>query len=253
MQNVMGCYTKNLAKRVLLRGSHHGNCAIFGLHSKLTEDHVPPKSCGNIKDAIVRRMFPDAYNGKFAHTISQGGLRFKTICSNCNNTLLGTEYDPALEALANEIKHDMEESHRTKQLIPGTKSYYCQPNRLIRSVLGHLLASMSVETTTENKPTPPLDALLQEYVLDPTKNIQQEISIYYWLYPANKKAIKHGAIGFMGTNGQCIYGHVSKFFPLGFWVTYNEKTSGRWKINGRKFNEFTCVNIDALARLPIDF
>ena len=78
-------------------------CNICSKELPLTEDHVPPQCCsnkGNIKfySLFDKNLFPNK-NPKQA----QNGIKFKTICAQCNNQRLGHELDPALGDFQNHV------------------------------------------------------------------------------------------------------------------------------------------------------
>src|SRR5713226_5715297 len=63
-----------------------GYCNICGRHRPLTADHVPPKGSGGLSDAelktLSRYLLLDAHRPK----IYQNGVKFPTLCGDCNNT-----------------------------------------------------------------------------------------------------------------------------------------------------------------------
>ena len=75
----------NFNVKALKNGAEKGYCRICGKYGDLTDDHVPPKSCGN----KGRTVFSIGQN----KLIIQNGFHCRTICSNCNNELLGCNLD----------------------------------------------------------------------------------------------------------------------------------------------------------------
>jgi hypothetical protein len=71
----------------------HGPCALCGYYSKLTDDHIPPESVGNFDRWNARSYLAastankDLISGRRFH----GGVRFRTLCADCNNGLGGKE------------------------------------------------------------------------------------------------------------------------------------------------------------------
>jgi len=77
---------------LLTVGPDLGFCAICRNYKKLTNDHVPPKGCGNIENLLLKRLFGRTLlDENFCK--ATGGLHYKTLCSQCNNKLLGAKYD----------------------------------------------------------------------------------------------------------------------------------------------------------------
>ena len=250
----MGNYANKLSKRFSNRGPDTGFCAICRTHGTLTKDHVPPKDCGNVSDVVIRDVYGSNLAKQRGALTSQGGLHFRTICGRCNNTLLGTEYDPALSAVVQEIQSYLTKASGSHLTLPKTQLFEYQPNRFLRSVLGHLLAANAVNDVTKNTPVAPLDAALRAYVLNSSEVLPDSIHVYYWLYPYRRRVImKHCGMGFTDSGGNLIYGHVFKFFPFGFWVVWNEKRISRWSINLPRLGLDTSPFISATFRLAIDF
>lgn len=75
-----------------------GVCSICLEEKILSDDHVPPKCCGNNKDSYYRRFTPEYLEetSKLAPIHSQNGVKLRTICNKCNNDL-GAIYDVELE------------------------------------------------------------------------------------------------------------------------------------------------------------
>lgn len=251
----MGNYANSLSKRFSNRGPDKGFCAICRKHDTLTKDHVPPKACSNVSDVVIRDIFGDGVKQHRSPLVSQGGLHFKTLCGSCNNTLLGTKYDPALTAVVNEIRTYMTRASASCLELPKTQLFDYQPNRFLRSILGHLLAANAVDDVTRTTPEAPLDAALRKYVLEPSEVLDSNIHVYYWLYPYRPKVImKHCGMGFLGSRGELIYGHVFKFFPFGFWVVWAQQpNSSIRRISLPRLDLEASSIISAAAKLAINF
>ena len=117
----------------------NSTCNICGNLSTLTWDHVPPKNSFN--------CFPIKYNPLLIvqakdeivkEATSQNGVKFRTICSQCNNELLGKEYDPAMKQYSEFLrKYLIEEIDVPEELTVKIKI-----NRLCRAICGHLIAAL---------------------------------------------------------------------------------------------------------------
>ncbi|MFS8976854.1 hypothetical protein PO002_20485 [Cupriavidus necator] len=248
----MANYSKNLAERLLNRGPNIGYCAICRTYGSLTKDHVPPKGCGNINDSVISHVYDSSPERPQKRVLSQGGSHFRTICGHCNNTLLGTEYDPALTEVVRDIEMYFQRASDSRLVLPRTQLFEYQPNRFLRSVLGHLLAANAVKDVVANDHAIPLDDALREYVLDPSKCLPEEVCVYYWFYPHRRRvAMKHSVMGFFGGNGASIYGHVFKFFPFGFWIVWDEQGDRSRQFGLRSLDDSSQF-ISATSRLPVD-
>ena len=248
----MTSYSRNLHERLTNRGPSIGYCAICRAHGYLTKDHVPPKGCGNINDSVISHVYDSRSQGRPKPVLSQGGSHFRTICGHCNNTLLGTEYDPALNKVVLDIEQYFRQASGSRLALPRTKLFDYQPNRFLRSVLGHLLAANAVRDVVANDIAIPLDDALRAYVLDPTSCLPNEVCIYYWFYPHRRRVVmKHSVMGFFGGNGASIYGHVFKFFPFGFWIVWDEQGDRSRQFGLRRLDDSSQF-IAATSRLSID-
>ncbi|MFM0208866.1 hypothetical protein PQQ96_15790 [Paraburkholderia sediminicola] len=248
----MADYSKKITERFLNRGPNVGYCAICRIYGPLTKDHVPPKGCGNINDSVIAHVYGYSPQNPGKSVLSQGGSHFRTICGQCNNTLLGTEYDPALSVVFHEIETYFKQASGSRLSLPRTHLFEYQPNKFLRSVIGHLLAANAVSDLASNVLAAPLDSALREYVLDPTKCLPDGLRVYYWFYPYRRRVVmKHSAMGFIGGNGASIYGHVFKFFPFGFWFVWDETGNRSRRFRLRQLND-SSEFISATSRLVVD-
>src|SRR5579871_4605419 len=133
-------YSDEFMRRINTRGPTHGSCNICGVHSKLTEDHVPPKGvpgCGEF----------NLYGLQAALDIERGqgrrfpnGVKYRTLCKRCNYDLLGGQYDPALVALAVGIQSELQKIAASGREAARSVWVRTQPARVLRSLVGHVLA-----------------------------------------------------------------------------------------------------------------
>lgn len=74
-------------------------CNICGAILPLSDEHIPPKSCGNKRKMVVYELFPELAEisniKKRKRFIKQNGVSFKSICEGCNNARLGACFDKA--------------------------------------------------------------------------------------------------------------------------------------------------------------
>ena len=219
----MGNYSNMLKSRVLTRGPKVGYCAICRSHGSLTRDHVPPKGCGNVKDVILKTLTLDTLpEQKVSKTHSQGGVHYLTVCSNCNNNLLGQKYDPALNSLYNEVISRAQSAQQNRIRLPAYSHHFIQPHKLARAVIGHLLAANSVGITSGNWNDSPFYDALRKYFLDETEDLPNKLEIYYWLYPYRTIKVLRG-LGKMSLDWEGnIFGDIIKFAPFGFWLVWDQ-------------------------------
>ncbi|QIE22591.1 hypothetical protein [Caballeronia sp. SBC2] len=253
----MGQYSNEITNRFETYGPPEGFCAICRLFRPLTRDHVPPKNCGNVRKSVIQHLFGDsvahATRAKNVPTFSQTGSHFKTLCGECNNTRLGSLYDPVLGAVTKQVQDYFVRSSQSRLSLPRTQLFDYQPNKFARAIIGHLLAANAVHDVRTDGPSPPIDMALRAYFLDPSASFPDNLDLHYWLYPYRSRVIvKHGALGFTGSGGAVIYGHLLKFFPFAFWVVKNDAGFHNWKPAARRLNIDLSTDINAVNRLAID-
>ncbi len=110
-----------------------GVCSICLEEKILSDDHVPPKCCGNNKDSYYRRFTPEYLEetSKLAPIHSQNGVKLRTICNKCNNDL-GAIYDVELEKF---YKSSLAQLSKEKAFYPFDLL------KVVKAVIGHFLAS----------------------------------------------------------------------------------------------------------------
>ena len=214
-----------MTKKIRNYGGAEGYCNICGEYCKLTFDHVPPKGCVGIQHSNVALLTTAlACNGlnKYNARQFQDGLKFKSLCEKCNNELLGLEYDPFLKELFAKVSNYTNLIIKHNVSLPKTICIEIKPQRVIRSVVGHLLAAqIRNDMTIPLKNAPYLDACRQ-YFLNSNASIPKELNVYYWLYPSDIQVIILGS-GLINIKRQETFiGEFIKFYPLAFWVVWNQ-------------------------------
>jgi hypothetical protein len=187
-------------------------CNICQLEKELSEDHVPPQACPPAKNTVISKLFYQMIGERsFRPRMSQNGVSYKTICSDCNNKL-GNRYDWALGDFSQKIESFIGSS----VILPDSFEVECYPNAIMRSVLGHLLAA---KTETDEVV---VDTVLRPCILDPSLPIPDDIHIFYWVYPYETISILRdfampAVRGNLQTSG---FFNMIKFYPIAFLITH---------------------------------
>ena len=124
-------------RRINTRGPKVGQCNICGETGKLTQDHTPPQSCGNVSGVEIR-TYRDTISQEapeYQPRHFQAGFHYRTVCARCNN-LMGTDYDPALAHFCAQARGVTTTVLHLQPDIQMT----IKPALVMRSVLGHLAA-----------------------------------------------------------------------------------------------------------------
>jgi len=187
-------------------------CNICQHEKELSFDHVPPESCPPAKSRVTSKLLYQMIGDtSFRPRQDQNGVTFRTICSDCNN-LLGSRYDWALGDLARRIESFVE----SNLSLPDSFEIECQPNAVMRSILGHLLAAKTEMDEVV------IDDLIRPSVIDPSIPIHDDIHILYWVYPYEKTVILRDFCmpAVRGRFQDLGFFNLIKFYPVAFLVTH---------------------------------
>jgi len=186
-------------------------CNICRKQASLSWDHVPPQGSIEVtpvEQETVLQRFTGEKNEKI-YSISQNGVKFRTICDDCNN-LLGRKYDPVLNEFALGVGRFL----NTTLEMPPIIKYETKPNLVIRAIIGHLLAAKGdFESTT-------IDENFRKFFLDESADFPDSLKIFYWVYPypyivVIRDIVMPALRGNLGTKG-CF--SILKYFPIAYLV-----------------------------------
>jgi hypothetical protein len=204
----------------IVKGIEFGFCRICNKYLKLSDDHVPPKACGNLSPV---RIVNDGQT-----YISQNGAKFHTICIDCNNAKLG-EYDKELAILYKEFDNNRNILTQLDTQYYGVK---INPIKILRSISGHLIATYIGKNVAAELEKPVDNS---EYFEELRKfangdlNITDNVDFYYWYYPFDEiRVVQYISIAPDIRNGFLkVSGAIFKFFPIGvFAVNKNSSDIG---------------------------
>lgn len=215
-------YNFNVAS--LKNGAEKGYCRICGKFAELTVDHIPPKSCGN----KGRTSFTVGNKS----VIMQNGFHCRTICAECNNTLLGANLDKDFKKFYDEVKFAKSSPALTKQ---GLLEIKVDPQKVLRCILAHFLAAnvchrkLSVKGVLNS----PLDTDIiyeryRQFVLGNT-TVLENTNVYYWYYPYSNIVINpyFGCMTDAFTpQKHNLVGTLIKFFPIGLFILNKDSSDG---------------------------
>lgn len=205
------------------RGPVVGACAICQKRGPLTVDHVPPKGATRISAVemtdLINRISADPKRGR--STLSQNGVKFRSLCATCNNVFLGAGYDKDLIAFTTQVSEVL----KTPIALPHATAIRGRPHAILRSMIGHLLGA-----GVGMKPTGPFNEAMAAYFLDPSKPMPEELDCYYWPYPYNDQTLIHIAAmtGDLGSGQPPTVFKLIKFYPLAFMLTWENPAPSRW-------------------------
>lgn len=182
-------------------------CNICGKVMKLTWDHVPPKAITEGVAVNVNRLFDGVPKDDNCEAVYNKGIKFRSICSNCNNTLLGFNDKCYLEFTRN-INSLLNNESRPPLFVE------MQISKLCKAVLGHMLAAK--DSYDEYCI---IDKSIREYLL--AKISRPDCKLYYWIYPYDTVNVLRD-VSVVNTNNAIVpKGTISVIacFPVGFLLT----------------------------------
>jgi hypothetical protein len=169
----LGFVRPDAVRYVKVKREKVGACTICKRFRELTYDHIPPSAAGNT-DPVMLISAMSAISGRPQEDrplISQNGYKIRSICRDCNSAL-GREYDPVIGQLCADIKRYL----ASPLTLPAEAAFDTKPARLIRGLLGHLLAAKLAPD--ENL----VDQQIREFLADHTLALDPGLHLYYWLY-----------------------------------------------------------------------
>lgn len=185
-------------------------CNICKQNKPLTWDHIPPKGGIDLSDMWVQSLTKSIIKDDNPRMIiSQNGLKYRTLCRECNS-LLG-KYDIAFKNLFLDVKMLAE----TSLHLPPSIKLKTYPVRIVKSLLGHILASKTYPCDSID------DNAIRKYLLDDNEKLPDNIRVFYWYYPYNCTIIKTDVHELdINTNTISNYS-VLKSFPLAFAMSFD--------------------------------
>jgi hypothetical protein len=202
----------------------------------------------SLVDAIGGRRDPN--DKPVQPTLIQGGITFRSLCADCNNQLLGREYDPSLIEAAQALAAVVRPCVQSSLVLPQSFDLEVKPQRIARAIMGHLLAAERRENMAEPPVDAPFQAAMREYLLDSSLPLPNGMDIFVWLYPSRRQVIIIGsAFAIYHNMKSAVVGSFIKFFPFGFWVTY--KRSSDYRIPYERLLPDRSTPLDAVTKIRI--
>jgi hypothetical protein len=201
----------------ITRGPKEGKCNICGSYGKLTEDHTPPKGSVKISQVLVNTLTEilELDESSSTHRHSQNGLKFRSLCKECNNNILGGNYDVAL----NQFSHNVKSLLNSGLQLPSILTVKGVPSKIARAIYGHLCA-VGVDQYFDSD----RNRIMRDWFYDEQCTTPDFFNIYYWPYPFQKQILIRNAIlkDLRFEENAIIW--LMKYFPIAFLIVwYNPK------------------------------
>lgn len=207
-------YVKNKRKKKL------STCNLCRQKKELSWDHIPPKGgieLTGVEMNVLFGMMAEGCKEEFRPKESQNGVKYRTICSKCN-AFLGSEYDTILNDFAKSCGRYL----KTSLKLPTTVKHKVKPQRLLKAILGHLVAAKIDIDDTE------FDQTAREYVLNIHAPLPPEINVFYWIYPYRCSISIRDFIMFTprGTFNKPTVFQTLKYFPIAYLCCDKKEYAG---------------------------
>ena len=232
-----------IRKRFVTRGPKVGVCNICGDYGDLTEDHTPPKGAVRVTQVEMNYLinFLSAEKPEKGR-ISQNGMKFRTLCANCNNKLLGLNYDLAFNDFAQKVKAYLFSEIEIPKIMPIKG----KPQKIARALYGHLCA-VGVNQYYESEQADEM----RKWFLDESLPMPDFIEIKYWVYPYKKQIlIRNAGLRDLRVEGNLPF-WLMKFFPLAFFILWDKPEGYGYPMLG-SFKKFNLLINDDEVEIPIN-
>ena len=213
-------------------------CNLCDQMRPMSWDHVPPK--GGIElskvemQSVLNKMSPD--HPAMRPRESQDGLKYRTICSECNNRM-GRLFDPTL----NEFAIGVGKFLKSSLTLPPTVQYRTKPANLIRGILGHIVAAKVRRDRVL------LDERVRDFLFDFDKPVHGAIHIHYWVYPYSDTVVMRDFV--RGSHNSVFHGtfcNLIKYFPIAYLITDHSNYEGLSSLTAWRH-----LRIDEETEIPI--
>ena len=226
-------YVKTKRKKV-------GICNMCSQEKSLSWDHVPPKGGIELTTIEMENLLHVFTKKEDVRNIreSQNGLKYRTICKECNE-FLGQKYDHVVNEFALTVGRHLKSGLKFPKMI----HHKTKPLRLMKGILGHLLAAKAEYDDVL------LDTQVREFILDEKSVIPDNIYIFYWVYPYNCAIILRDFVmpSVRGNFKNFGFFQTIKYFPIAYLISNKPKYEDLIELT-----KYRSVDIDEEIDLPID-
>ena len=184
------------------------------------------------------------FGGASRKYLVQNGMACRTICGDCNSSLLG-EYDKEVAKLWQSVR----EITDSRLYVEGRRLVDTKPQRVARAIVGHALAARSADLVTASPDKSDFGTALRRYIMSSAEPLPKGIEIYSWLYTGQEQIVIQNAVitpNLGGGNNLHLYGHIVKYYPLAFWIVWRPG-SGSGRIRLREWLRRRDADIDEVC------
>jgi hypothetical protein len=195
-------------------------CNICLQVKEMTWDHIPPKGGIELTPMEINEVYKFMTNASPKPEISQNGVKYRFICKDCNSKL-GRYYDAALNDFSISVGRFLKS--KSNLCFPEIIKIKTRPKAIIKSLLGHIVAAKAVIDEVK------LDSKIRNFIFDDSAKIDDDIKIFYWIYPYDCVVIMRDFAMPAQRNGSFSssgFFQIIKYFPIAYIITDLESYEG---------------------------
>jgi hypothetical protein len=196
----------------IYKNTKSGFCRICNQYRTLTEDHIPPEKCFNESPVYVTKPY---------EMIIDKGLKIKSICAECNNKILGGNYDNELKVFVKEIDKYYRLRYAENVLFKNAV-IKIDKIKVMRSILGHILSCYSTQDDLKEQVISSVDCYsnrMRAFVNGIENDFYKEIRLVFWLHPYRTiKVVPNVVMTELYNSETSLGGALFSFYPIGIFV-----------------------------------
>lgn len=204
---------------IKIKRGKKGICNICRHELELTWDHIPPRSVLFEPDVITNTVFKGIPSRNDYMREYQSGIKYRTICKNCNGAIIGKN-DVVYKKFVCDIIKQLSEVYENDAYVALSGQYIIvrvKVNKLLRSICGHFLAAKETIDDTI------IDMHMRQYVFNNTLK-PESFNVYSWIYPFSNILISRDFTCIGKTQGTHPKGvsSIIAAYPLAFLISDRE-------------------------------
>ncbi|SOP96743.1 hypothetical protein CFBP2118_01141 [Pseudomonas syringae pv. syringae] len=188
-------------------------CNLCLKRAPMTEDHLFPKGLvtpGQRRVTKILHKIDPSCRWNRGTFLAQNGVKKSTLCSDCNNRVLGAYLDPSLIELYKSTSTALERGRFP--VIEPIKLTGVNLKKVARAVAGHLVA-LDDQPQVRNKTT----RHLRRFVLQENADLHSTLRFKMWLYPFSRQGMFNNLYhAEFGTSYDPLWISAFKTYPLAF-------------------------------------
>lgn len=223
-------------------------CNLCLKRALMTEDHLFPRGLVTPGQRqvtkVLRRVDPNHHFSRVT-ILAQNGVKKSTLCSDCNNRVLGANLDPSLIDLYKSASLVLERARYP--VIEPIKVVGVNLKKVARAVAGHLVA-LDDKPKARNKMT----RHLRRFVLHERAGLHPTLRFQMWLYPFSRQGMFTDLFhAEFGTQYDPLWISAFKTYPLAFAFS-TEVQNPNYRLPGViDLTEFVTTNVNELYSIRI--